>query len=53
VPRRKDPVLQRYQVEVRGGRYYVRDTKNDILAGGPYTKRETAQRRADDLEKRT
>jgi hypothetical protein len=52
VPRRKNPILQHYQVEIRGNSYYVIDTTNSALVGGPFKSREAAQRRADELEKR-
>jgi hypothetical protein len=51
--RKKHPVLQNYQVEIRGNQYYViHTTKGRALSGGPFKTREAAQRRADELEKR-
>jgi hypothetical protein len=56
VPRRKasarNPVLQHYQVEVRGNQYFVIDTKNVALVGGPFKSRTAAQEKADTLERR-
>jgi hypothetical protein len=51
VTRRKNPVLQKYQVEVRGSQYYVVNTKTHVTVGGPYKKREAAQEKADQLER--
>jgi hypothetical protein len=51
--RRKNPVLQRYQVELRGHQYYVLDTKTRATVGGPYKKRTSAQDKADQMERRS
>jgi hypothetical protein len=45
------PVLQRFQVQVRGARYYVVDTQRGVTAGGPYVHRSRAQAEADRLER--
>jgi len=51
VARKKNPVLQKYQVEVRGNQYFVVNTKTHVTAGGPFKTREAAQHRADQLER--
>jgi hypothetical protein len=50
--RRKHPVLQRYQVEIRGTQYFVMDTKRHAIVAGPFRGRIKAQEHADQLEKR-
>jgi hypothetical protein len=45
-----NPVLQRYQVEIRGNFSYVTDTKRHTLVGGPYKSRIRAKARADQCE---
>jgi hypothetical protein len=52
MPRRRDPVLHWYQVEIRGNSYYVIDTRRHALVGGPFKSRIRAQHRADELERR-
>jgi hypothetical protein len=47
-----NPVLQHYQVEIRGNSYYVIDTANRAIVGGPFRDRITAQEKADQLERR-
>jgi hypothetical protein len=49
--KRRNPLLQRYQVEVRGSYYYVVDTTTKATVAGPFKAREPAQRQADNLEK--
>jgi hypothetical protein len=49
--RRRNPVLTRYQVEIKGRRYYVRVTKRGATVAGPFKGRIAAQRRADELER--
>ena len=49
---RYNPVLQHYQVEIRGNQYYVIDTANRAIVGGPFRSRNAAQERADALEMR-
>lgn len=51
--RRKNPVLQKYQVEVRGNQYFVINTHTHITAGGPFKTRDAAQKRADQLERQS
>ena len=51
--KRKDPVLQKYQVEQRGQQYFVVDTKTGATAGGPFKTRSAAQERADALDRRS
>jgi hypothetical protein len=50
-PRRRNPVLTRYQVEIKGRRYYVRDTKRGATVAGPFKNRPRAQEKADELER--
>jgi hypothetical protein len=49
--RRKHPVLQKYQVELRGNSYWIVDTRRHGLVGGPFRSRIKAQERADALER--
>ena len=49
--RRKNPVLQHYQVEIKGNLYYVINNDNGMVVGGPYESRVAAQDRADQLER--
>jgi hypothetical protein len=51
--RKKNPVLQKYQVEVRGNQYYVINTKTHVTVGGPFKTRDAAQNRADQLERQS
>ena len=44
---------QRFEIELRGHQYYVVDTKTDATVGGPFRKREKAQQKADEMERRT
>lgn len=48
---RKNPVLQRYQVQIKGNLYYVINTANGMTVAGPYESRIAAQDRADQLER--
>jgi hypothetical protein len=48
---RNPPVLQRFQVEVRGGRYFVIDTERKVVVAGPFVHRMRAQAEADRLER--
>jgi hypothetical protein len=41
----------RYVVQLLGNSYYVIDQKTDGIVGGPYRERETAQARADSLQR--
>jgi hypothetical protein len=49
--RRRNPVLQRYQVELRGNSYWVINTRHHGVIGGPFKTRQKAQERADTLER--
>jgi hypothetical protein len=51
--RNPNPVLQLYQVEIRGNQYYVLNVQTRAISGGPFKTREEAQKRADELEKRS
>jgi hypothetical protein len=48
---RYQPVLTRYQVEQRGGQFFVIDTDRKVVAAGPYLHRTRAQHEADRLER--
>jgi hypothetical protein len=48
---RRNPVLQTFQVEIRGDKYYVINTKTRALSAGPFKSRIKAQERADKLER--
>jgi hypothetical protein len=44
VAKRRNPILQRFQVEVRGSYYYVVDTTTKATVAGPFKARDSAQR---------
>jgi hypothetical protein len=44
-------VLQRFQVQLRSGQFYVMDTERHVTAAGPYQHRTRAQHEADRLER--
>jgi hypothetical protein len=50
--RRRNPILQNFQVELRANQFFVIDTKTRALVAGPFKSRIGAQERADELERR-
>jgi hypothetical protein len=49
--RARQPVLQRFQVLQKSGRFYIIDVERGVTAGGPFSSRSAAQSEADRLER--